>query len=69
MFARVKKSDRYQYLQTAENRKVEGKVKQRIIATIGRLDKLAAKDGVETLVRSLARFSKKTILVCPFRQC
>ena len=36
MFARVKKSGKYQYLQIVENRKVKGKVKQRVIATIGR---------------------------------
>ena len=34
MFARVKKSDKYQYLQIVENRKEKGKVKQRAIATV-----------------------------------
>ena len=37
MFARVKKSGKYQYLQIVENRKEKGKVKQRVIATLGRL--------------------------------
>jgi hypothetical protein len=63
MFARVKKSGRYQYLQLVENSKVKGKVRQRVIATVGRLDQLQAKGGVETLIRSLARFSEKTLLV------
>ena len=36
MFARVKKSGKYQYLQIVENRKEKGKVKQRVIATVGR---------------------------------
>ena len=40
MFARVKKSGRNQYLQLVENRKEKGKVKQRIIATVGRMDQL-----------------------------
>ncbi len=31
MFARVKKSGKYQYLQIVENKKVKGKVKQRVI--------------------------------------
>lgn len=63
MFARVKKSGRYEYLQIVENRKVQGKVHQRVIATVGRLDELQAKGGIEPLVRSLARFSEKTLLV------
>jgi transposase len=63
MFARVKKSGKYQYLQIVENRKVKGKVVQRVIATIGRMDRLQEKDRVETLVRSLARFSDKALLI------
>lgn len=63
MFARVKTSGKYQYLQIVENRKENGKVKQRVIATIGRLDQLQAKDRVETLVRSLSRFSENTLLI------
>ena len=63
MFARVKKSGKYQYLQIVENKKVKGKVKQRVIATIGRMDKLQSKGEVETLIRSLSRFSDKVLLV------
>ena len=63
MFARVKKSGKYQYLQIVENRKVKGKVIQRVIATIGRMDQLREKDRVETLIRSLSRFSEKVLLI------
>ena len=63
MFARVKKSGKYQYLQIVENRKVKGKVIQRVIATIGRMDQLQEKDRVETLIRSLSRFSEKVLLI------
>lgn len=63
MFARVKKSGKYQYLQIVENRKEKGKVKQRVIATIGRMDQLHPKGRVETLIRSLSRFSEKTLLI------
>ena len=52
MFARVKKSGKYQYLQIVENRKISGKVKKRVVATVGRLDQLQAKGRVETLIRS-----------------
>ena len=63
MFARTKKSGRYEYLQIVENTKSGGKVSQRVIATVGRLDQLQAKGGVESLVRSLARFSSSQLLV------
>jgi len=63
MFARVKKSGKYQYLQIVENRKEKSKVKQRVIATLGRLDQLQDKDRVETLIRSLSRFSEKALLI------
>lgn len=63
MFARVKKSGKYQYLQIVENSRIDGKVRQRVIATVGRLDQLQATGNVETLIRSLARFSEKTLLV------
>jgi hypothetical protein len=63
MFARVKKSGNNQYLQIVENRKVSGKVVQRVISTVGRLDRLQEKGDIETLVRSLSRFSEKVLLV------
>ena len=63
MFARIKKSGQYQYLQVVENSKIGGKVRQRVLSTVGRLDQLQAKGSIETLIRSLARFSEKTLLV------
>ncbi len=63
MFARIKKSGRYQYLQIVENRRQGRKVVQRVIATVGRLDQLHAKGDVETLVRSLARYSERVLMI------
>jgi transposase len=63
MFARVKKSGKYQYLQLVENRKEKGRVKQQVIATLGRMDELHAKGRVETLIRSLSRFSEQALLI------
>jgi transposase len=63
MFARVKKSGNYHYLQIVENKKVKGKVKQRVLTTLGRMDQLEEKERVETLIRSLARFSQQTLLI------
>jgi hypothetical protein len=74
MFARVKNSGRHQYLQIVENRREGRKVVQRVISTIGRLDRLHAKGDVENLVRSLAKYSEKVLLVLsgksdPSAQC
>jgi transposase len=63
MFARVKKSGRYEYLQIVENRRDGAKTVQRVICTIGRLDQLHAKGSIETLIRSLSRFSEKVLLI------
>jgi transposase len=63
MFVRIKKSGKNQYLQIVENRKIEGKVVQRVISTIGRLDRLKEKGDIETLVHSLSRFSENVLLV------
>ena len=50
MFARIKKSGKHQYLQIVENRKIKGKIVQRVIATIGRMDQLQEKDGPGVLI-------------------
>jgi hypothetical protein len=63
MFARIKKSGKYQYLQVVENPKRNGKVRQRVIATSGRIGQLHDKDRVETLIRSLSRFSERALLI------
>jgi hypothetical protein len=63
MFARIKKSGPHQYLQIVENRREGPKTIQRVISTIGRLDRLHAKGDVENLIRSLSRFSEKALLI------
>jgi transposase len=63
MFARIKKSGKYEYLQIVENRRENKKSRQRVIATLGRLDKMQNKGEVERLTRSLSRFSRKSMLI------
>jgi hypothetical protein len=63
MFARIKKSGNNQYLQIVENRRENGKVAQRVIVTLGRLDQMTDKGEVESLIRSLSRFSERTLLI------
>jgi transposase len=63
MFARLKKSGKYQYLQIVQNRREGNKTVQRVISTLGRLDRLQEKGEIEAVVRSLSRFSEKVLLV------
>ena len=67
MFARVKKSGPYEYLQIVENHREGKKTIQRVIATIGRMDQMQAKGEVENLIRSLSRFSEKVLLILSAR--
>ena len=58
MFVRVKNVGPYQYLQIAQNRRQGKRVKQSVIATLGRLDKLTASGAIDQLLRSAARFAE-----------
>jgi hypothetical protein len=61
MFFRTKRSDRnghsYEYLQIVRSYREAGKVRQQVIATLGRRDQLAASGEVDGLLRSLGKFS------------
>jgi len=63
LFARVKKTGPYEFLQIVENHREDRKSRQRVIATVGRMDELRAKGQIETLTRSLSRFSEKVLLL------
>jgi transposase len=63
MFFRIKKSGPREYLQIAHNRREQGKVKQDVIATVGRLDVLKADGSLEGLLRSGAKFSEKLVVL------
>jgi len=67
MFARIKKSGRNEYLQLVENRRDGKKISQRVVATIGRMDELRAGGNIETIIRSLSRFSEKVLLILSVR--
>ena len=59
MFVRSKKSGTYEYLQIVENQRIDGQVRQRVIATLGRLDVLQASGKIDALLSSCARFAEK----------
>ena len=61
MFVRTKKvisgEITYEYLQVVNNSRSEGKIKQKVIATLGRLDQLRDNGDIDGILQSLARFS------------
>lgn len=57
MFARVKTSGGIKYVQIVHNERIDGRVRQRVIATLGRLEWLKETGQLDGLVESLARFS------------
>ncbi|HUH00906.1 MAG TPA: IS1634 family transposase [Kofleriaceae bacterium] len=63
MYFRKKASGGRVYLQIAESRRVGGQVRQRVVATLGRLDALQASGQLERLVRSGARFATQALVL------
>ena len=68
MFVRVKKSGKYQYLQVVHNERVDGKVRQHVVASLGRLDVLKATGRLDALVNSCARFLDHSLVLSAQRQ-
>jgi len=63
MFFRLKKSGPRSYLQIVENRWQDGVTRQHVIATVGRVDELAASGALASLLRSGARFCDQVMLL------
>ncbi len=63
MFVRAKKSGNYQYLQLVHNERVDGHIRQQVIATLGRLDRLQQSGQIDALVASCARFAEQTAVL------
>jgi len=63
MFVRVKPSGAYTYLQIVHNYWDQGKVRQKVIASLGRLDRLVESGSIDGLARSLMRFSNNLKVV------
>jgi DDE family transposase len=63
MYFRKKTSGGRAYLQIAQSQRVGGQVRQRVIATLGRLDVLAASGQLDRLVRSGARFATQAMVL------
>ena len=63
MFFRTKKSGTRSYLQIVENRWEDGRPKQRVIATLGRLDQLQQTGQLDSLLASGARLAQSVLLL------
>jgi hypothetical protein len=68
MFVRAKKSGAYEYLQVVENERIDGRVRQRVVATLGRLDVLQATGRIDALLSSCARFAEKVSVLDAHRR-
>jgi len=63
LFVRAQTNGHRTYLLVVENERIHGKVQQRVLYRLGRLDELLASGQLEALLHSLGRFSEKyTIL-------
>ena len=63
MFFRTKTSGTRSYLQIVENRWEDGRPKQRVIATLGRLDQLQQTGQLDALLVSGARLAQSVLLL------
>lgn len=59
MFFRSKASGGRHYLQLVENERAEGRVQQRVLASLGRVDELEASGQLARLTESLARLTQE----------
>jgi Transposase DDE domain len=67
MFFRVKQSGPRQYLQIVENVRQDGRVCQRVLTTLGRLDELRRSGDLDGLLASGARFAEHVLLLSAHR--
>ena len=68
MFFRQKRSGDHGYLQIVENRWEKGRSKQRVIATVGRLEQLRQSGQLDGLLHSGARFAEAVMVLAAHRQ-
>lgn len=63
MFFRIKKSGERSYIQIVENKRVDGAVRQSVIANLGRADELAASGALASLLASGAKLTDQVLLI------
>ncbi len=68
MFFRRKHSGRTEYLQIVKNQRVDGKPRQSVVATLGRVDELAQDGTLDRLLRSGARFAHSAVVLTAYER-
>src|SRR3974390_2721236 len=68
MFFRQKRSGEYVYLQIVENRWEKGRSRQRVVATVGRLDQLKQSGQLDGLLQSGAKFAEAVMVLSAHRR-
>lgn len=67
MFVRVKKNGAHEYLQLVSSERIDGKVRQRVIGTLGRRDLLESSEDLEGLAASLGKFMRHAAVLADHR--
>jgi transposase len=68
MFFRHKRSGRTEYLQIVKNERVDGKPRQSVVATLGRVEELAQDGTLDRLLRSGARFARSALVLTAYER-
>ena len=66
MFFRIKKSGDRAYVQVVENKRVDGAVRQSVIANLGRADDLMSSGGLASLLASGAKLTDQVLVINAF---
>ena len=61
MFVRLKRVRSYRYLQLVKSIRADDKPRQRVLATLGRVEELQAEGSIAALVSSLSKFSANAL--------
>src|SRR5271157_3657096 len=68
MFFRLKKSGERAYVQIVENKRIDGVVRQSVVATLGRADELEASGALASLLASGAKLTDQVMLITALDQ-
>jgi DDE family transposase len=66
MFFRRKRSGKAEYLQIVKSERVDGKPRQSVVATLGRVEELVATGQFDRLLRSGARFAQTAVVLTAY---
>lgn len=68
MFVRIKGTGKYRYLQIVENHREGARTIQSVVCTLGKVNQMIESGATDSLLRSLARFSRQVKLIDDYRE-